>query len=1164
MCSYLPYSPAITHLTKALTAGITALVFLFVGTDGVAQRVYWNWYFGNQAGVTFRSGMPEPLTDSRIHTEEGCATISDPGSGALLFYTDGQTVWNKMHLPMPNGTGLHGDASTSQSALAVQWPGASDVYCIFTPAPITATSASDKCMCLKYSIVDMRRDNGFGDVVVRDVLLAHDVTEHITAVPDCNEGGLWIIARKKDAASFISFHLKSDGINVKPVLSNIVGLPEIRDAGQMQASPNGRHIVITSPSGTTQLFQFARSTGALFNGINLFGTDNTGIHYGAAFSRSSRYLFIATATLLPTPGIFISRFDLEAGSSDAIIASRTVIGSFNGSANFTPLQLAPDGAIYIGRFGEKFLSSIPKPDDEFPSITEHAVTLFGECRSGLPQAMNWNLTTHIPFDISCNLPFAISEPAFTCANGCVQLSDKNQGNINAYSWDIPGGIPSSSRIPSPTVCFKTAGVYRATLTVSNQYGSDTTTVDITVSDPPDLELPDSVEVCRDVPYQLQAGAAEDYRWQPTTGLSNPNIANPYVTVSVPTVYTVIATNSTGCSDTATVLIKPAEMKAGGSVTVCPGAPATLSASGATAYVWSPALNMTDSTSPTPVVYPTESTTYYVRMTNGACTVIDSVRVNVETSFAVTIKAPPSVCEGDAVLLTAVGGGSTFEWLGEGVTPSSTNQTTVIVNKPTMVTVLAVSGNCRAVDSVFIDVLPRPAISLPAQLQICAGDTVQISVTSNAQTITWEPAPSLSTDTGSQVRAWPAETTTYTVTATGKGGCVVTDSVTVNVIGMTMISAGPVVHTCPGTPVRLNAVVPPGSTVRWTPEEGLDDPASATPIANPATTTLYKLEVFLNGCVGTDSTTVFVAPALVSVGNDMRICSGSAAQLLATGAVTYRWWPTDGLSDPTIPNPIASPRITTTYQVTGTDGYNCTGTDYITVYVIDTTSISIRIGTVTAEAGNNNIAIPILVNVDPVLLPMFADTLRASLVFPAAAYSPTHLDRGPSVFSFRNSDQIVRLIQDNIQIVNSQQRINTLYGTVLSGGITDAPITWEDIRWTGVTCPSTTGIPGRLLITGCSLQERALTFFATTTVTIQPRPINDRVDVYIEGGEPGLFEIRLIATDGSMVKRYTVTRELGENSAIVVPVSMHDVASGPYIVVVNSALHLATANILWVR
>ena len=66
------------------------------------------WYFGENAGLNFNSGIPVALIDGQLVRQEGCASISD-NNGDLLFYTDGSLVYNKNHLVMPNGSVLTGD-----------------------------------------------------------------------------------------------------------------------------------------------------------------------------------------------------------------------------------------------------------------------------------------------------------------------------------------------------------------------------------------------------------------------------------------------------------------------------------------------------------------------------------------------------------------------------------------------------------------------------------------------------------------------------------------------------------------------------------------------------------------------------------------------------------------------------------------------------------------------------------------------------------------------------------------------------------------------------------------------------------------------------------------------------------------------------------------------
>ncbi|MBK7107739.1 MAG: hypothetical protein IPH61_00930 [Bacteroidetes bacterium] len=63
-----------------------------------------NWVFGDGLGWHFTEDTIV-FFDSSIWGYEAMATISD-SSGNLLFYTNGQNVWNKEQELMPNGTGL--------------------------------------------------------------------------------------------------------------------------------------------------------------------------------------------------------------------------------------------------------------------------------------------------------------------------------------------------------------------------------------------------------------------------------------------------------------------------------------------------------------------------------------------------------------------------------------------------------------------------------------------------------------------------------------------------------------------------------------------------------------------------------------------------------------------------------------------------------------------------------------------------------------------------------------------------------------------------------------------------------------------------------------------------------------------------------------------------
>src|SRR6185436_11373003 len=100
---------------------IPVLFFCLLSTFCFAQKESWHWFFGYSDGLDFSSGTAVLDTGS-LNTAEGCAAVSD-SSGSLLFYTDGLTVYDKNHTQLPNGTGLFGHPSSSQSSIIVKLPG---------------------------------------------------------------------------------------------------------------------------------------------------------------------------------------------------------------------------------------------------------------------------------------------------------------------------------------------------------------------------------------------------------------------------------------------------------------------------------------------------------------------------------------------------------------------------------------------------------------------------------------------------------------------------------------------------------------------------------------------------------------------------------------------------------------------------------------------------------------------------------------------------------------------------------------------------------------------------------------------------------------------------------------------------------------------------------
>lgn len=101
-------------------------------------------------------------------------------------------------------------------------------------------------------------------------------------------------------------------------------------------------------------------------------------------------------------------------------------------------------------------------------------------------------------------------------------------------------------------------------------------------------------------------------------------------------------------------------------------------------------------------------------------------------------------------------------------------------------------------------------------------------------------------------------------------------------------------------------------------------AETTTIETPGN--LSVTVITASGCSASATVTIgsFPDPTIILVAEPAEISLGTSSQLTATGLLSYVWSPAETLSDATIPNPVASPLVTTVYTVSGADTNGCEG------------------------------------------------------------------------------------------------------------------------------------------------------------------------------------------------------------------------------------------------
>jgi hypothetical protein len=403
----------------------TIFLLLFSCLNLLGQGQFKNWYFGTNAGLSFASGSPAALTNGALVTTEGCASISD-ASGNLLFYTDGVTVWNRNHVVMTNGSGLLGDASSTQSAIIVQQPLSSNLFYVFT----ADNDAGPNGIC--YSIVDLSLSSGLGAVTSKNVLLYNPSCEKLCAVIHCNNQDVWVVSHDWNSNNFRCWLITDLGINTTPIVSSSGIIPNgitQSSYGQLKSNSAGNKLLACyygfSGSGTNrmQLYDFNNLTGIVSNAITL-ASDN-GL-YGCEFSPSGNMVYGSTN------GGLLLQFNICLNNASAIISSRNVIsnaGPFIGS-----LQLGPDQKIYVSR-NNTALAVINNPNLYGPACNyvNAAVPLSGRAsRMGLPNFASYynRARDDCTYNVNCLVATfnAITQSNLPCQANDVVLIEWNFGD----------------------------------------------------------------------------------------------------------------------------------------------------------------------------------------------------------------------------------------------------------------------------------------------------------------------------------------------------------------------------------------------------------------------------------------------------------------------------------------------------------------------------------------------------------------------------------------------------------------------------------------------------------------------------------------------------------------------------------------------------------------
>ena len=520
---------------------------------------------------------------------------------------------------------------------------------------------------------------------------------------------------------------------------------------------------------------------------------------------------------------------------------------------------------------------------------------------------------------SCTAPAGLAASNVTANSADLNWNTISGATDYEYVIDQTAAVPAGTGTAVTTNSYVATGLNPGTVYyahVRTDCGGSTfstwTTTSFTTAtgcvSPSITAITSNTAVCTGSPLNLSVtatGTTPSYTWTGAGTIASANTSTTSVTNVTSSDYTVSISNACGTASAAvSVTVNALPSLSANSATICTGSTASLTASGANTYTWSPSQTTAGIS-----VTPTATTVYTVTGTDlSGCVNSTTTSVTVH-SLPVISAGSATACAGATSTLSA-GGALTYTW-------SGTQTTASITVSPITTTVYTVSGTdlngCvnTSTAQVTVNALPSVTANSPS---VCAGFTATLAA-SGAATYTWS-----TTQTTASITVSPAAATVYTVTGTDLNGCVnsFTTQVTVNALPSVTASSSPV---CAGATATLTASG--ASTYTWS-----NGSTTASVTVTPASTSVYTVNgTDLNGCVNSFTTQVTVNALPLVTANSPSVCVGGTATLTASGAASYTWSTTQTAATITV-----SPAVTTNYTLSGTDLNGCSNSYTATVTV----------------------------------------------------------------------------------------------------------------------------------------------------------------------------------------------------------------------------------------
>lgn len=672
--------------------------------------------------------------------------------------------------------------------------------------------------------------------------------------------------------------------------------------------------------------------------------------------------------------------DQSATDADGDSLSYELCTSFQGASQTNPRPLVPQPPPYASvtyafpyTFANPVASSPQVVIDPVTGIVTGTPNLIGQFVVGIcvKEYRNGVLIGTYPRDFQFNVLYcpelALIGPLPDTSKLCkpfILNFVNNSTNANSYFWNFgdPTTIHDTSSLFEPTWTYPDTGVYMITLYATNVDGcKDTSYATVVIREAVKAKFIYS-DVCPGEPVSFsdnstsEAGNIISWKWHFGDGDSS-SLQNPIHTYpgKGPYQVTLQIVTSQGCKEkrVLTMNFQPVPNAKFNYPYPCLDLPtgfldnSSISSGNVVSWNWDfgdgGAASQAQNPTHTYTVPGTYTVTLIATSDHGCPDTTEKVVIIMPKPIAIA-DGDTSICSNEPVQLTA-SGGIFYQWLPiTGLSnPNIANPVATLISSQTYI--VTVSDSCHSdTTSVYVEILPAPVVDFTFSPD-CVGDTtiftdLSTDVLGSIVKWTWDFGDLGSSNLQHPVHVYQSNGPfNVTLTIENDTGCVASITKLVKPHPAPETAFSQDTTACLNIPLLFSdlSISDSGIINSWYWDFGDGSNNVTTQNANhtyisPGNYMVTLIVINSLGCIDSLKKPVTINPLPVAIIDpDTAICPGESIQLNASGGIFYDWQPNTGLTDPTLPNPVATPLVTTHYTVYVSDSCN-TDTTHITITV----------------------------------------------------------------------------------------------------------------------------------------------------------------------------------------------------------------------------------------